>query len=407
MLMKIPDDPIDAYDYDLPENRIAAFPLTDRSASKLLQYKEGSISDHQFHQLDQLLPEGSLLVFNNTKVIHARLKFVLESGSQIEIFCLEPAQRQSAHDALTQTESCAWNCFIGNNRKWKSGRLHHHILSAAKEDILTVERIHKNDDSFVVKFSWTSGKCFAEIIEQIGLLPIPPYLKREVAETDEQQYQTVYARHEGSVAAPTAGLHFNDALFAQLKAKNIDSAFVTLHVGAGTFKPVSSDKISEHVMHEERLVIERSLLQQLLHQLDKGPVIAVGTTSLRTLESLYWLGQQLLQGKNWEGDFYVGQWEPYHEDQSEGTVREVLESLLAYADKKKLEKLEGYTGIMITRQYKLKMAQALITNFHQPRSTLLCLVSSLLGDDWRRVYAHALNNDYRFLSFGDGNLYWV
>jgi S-adenosylmethionine:tRNA ribosyltransferase-isomerase len=209
------------------------------------------------------------------------------------------------------------------------------------------------------------------------------------------------------VAAPTAGLHFNDALFAQLKAKNIDSAFVTLHVGAGTFKPVSSDKISEHVMHEERLVIERSLLQQLLHQLDKGPVIAVGTTSLRTLESLYWLGQQLLQGKNWEGDFYVGQWEPYHEDQSDGTVREVLESLLAYADKKKLEKLEGYTGIMITRQYKLKMAQALITNFHQPRSTLLCLVSSLLGDDWRRVYAHALNNDYRFLSFGDGNLYWV
>ncbi len=407
MLMKIPNDTIESYQYDLPENRIASFPLAERSASKLLQYKKGNISDHHFSDLANLIPEHSLLVFNNTKVIHARLKFQLASGAGIEIFCLEPAHRMAAQEALAQRESSVWNCLIGNNRKWKSGELVQGLVEGSNLYEIKIERIKKNEDSFEIKFTWTSRKSFAEIIEQIGMLPIPPYLKREAQEEDENQYQTVYAKHEGSVAAPTAGLHFTEDLLEELKAKNIDSGFLTLHVGAGTFKPVSSVDIAGHIMHEERLVIEIAMIEKLLQKIGKAPIIAVGTTSLRTLESLYWLGVQLLQGKIFENYFFVSQWEAYEDYDDYPAVKDALQIILTYAKKRNLQILEGYTGIMITRQYQLRVVDALITNFHQPKSTLLCLVSSLLGDDWRKVYAHALENDYRFLSFGDGNLYWV
>lgn len=405
--MKKPEDFIETYQYLLPENRIAPFPLKERSDSKLLQYKNGEISDYYFHQLPDLLPEKSLLVFNNTRVIHARIKFKLNSGAELEIFCLEPAYQIPVIEALGQTQSSVWNCLIGNNRKWKSGELEQIVSINHEKTTLKMERLIRNEDSFEVKFSWDSGYCFAEILEEIGKLPIPPYLKREAVEEDEKQYQTVYAKEEGSVAAPTAGLHFTPAIFKRLEAKMIDSVFLTLHVGAGTFKPVSTEKIADHVMHREKLIIELSMVESLLAQRKNGPVIAVGTTTLRTLESLYWLGVQLLNGKRFDHYFTIDQWEPYRDYQQLPEGQEVLEAIVDYAKRNNLQKLEGFTGIMITKDYKIRFADALITNFHQPGSTLLCLVSSILKDEWKRVYEHALSHDYRFLSFGDGNLYWV
>ena len=404
--MKKPEELIESYQYELPDSKIAAFPLAERAEAKLLQYRAGKISDHHFFDLPELLPENSLMVFNNTRVIHARLKFKLDSGAQLEIFCLEPAGQLPAHIALAQKKKSIWNCLIGNNRKWKTGELIQEFVVGIERIELKIERLEKNDDSFTVQFTWKEEMCFAEIIEKIGKLPIPPYLNREAEVEDEKNYQTVYAKEEGSVAAPTAGLHFTEEIFGKLNQRKIHSAFLTLHVGAGTFKPVSSKNISDHVMHEEKLIVDINLVEQILKFKNNSPVIAVGTTSLRTLESLYWLGLQVYREKEFEEYFYVGQWEPYENVSDLPGVEVVLNALLSFARKRKLNKLEGFTGIMITSAYALKVADALITNFHQPASTLLCLVSSILGDDWRKVYEHALNNDYRFLSYGDGNLYW-
>lgn len=392
--------------YDLPENRIAKYPLAERDLSKLLIYRDGNINENVYRNLDEYIPENSLLIFNNTKVIQARLHFKNSTGARIEIFCLEPSEENNEpSSAMSQKTSVKWVCLIGRLEKWKDK-----IITFKTNDFsLNAEIVKQNGIEFTILFSWEpSHFSFAEILEQVGEMPIPPYLKRASEPIDVSRYQTVYAEQKGSVAAPTAGLHFSDLIFEKLMAKNVITDYVTLHVGAGTFKPVKSETMEGHNMHSEWIEVERKSIENILHQISKNEsnnnIIAVGTTSLRTIESLYWMGVKAHTNLELAiEELEVKQWDAY-ELQQNITPKSSLTSLLSWLEKNKIEKLICKTQIIIVPSYHLKIANALITNFHQPNSTLLLLVAAIVGDDWKTIYNYAMNNDFRFLSYGDGSI---
>ncbi len=393
-----------ALDYDLPDERIAKYPLTKRDASKLLVWENGKISDAVFSSIDTLLPEKSLLVFNNTKVIRARLQFQKKTGAQIEIFCLDPVEPADYQISFQQTQNCTWNCMVGNLKKWKDEPLLKEIEFEGETVGIKAEKLKQGGGNVQVCFSWDNEKMdFASLIEAFGILPIPPYLNRETEESDQLRYQTIYSKIKGSVAAPTAGLHFTDEVFNSLKKKEIECAELTLHVGAGTFKPVKSETIADHEMHAEQIHVHKDFLKLLLKK--TGNLIAVGTTSIRTLESLYWLGVQLSETPDISpSQLHIAQWLPYQKE-THISVTKSINTLINYLEKHQLESLIASTQIIIVPGYEFKIVDGMITNFHQPQSTLLLLISAYLGDDWKNVYKHALQNDYRFLSYGDSNLY--
>ena len=399
------------YTYELTEERIAKYPLPQRDESKLLIYKNGKIEENNYYNLDKYIPSNSLLVFNNTKVVEARLIFQKSSGSVIELFCLEPAEEYpDITTAMMQKKKVLWKCLVGGAKKWKDESLIKMIKmieSDSKEVELVAKKIKKLTDDFLIEFSWNDASLsFAEILHHTGSVPLPPYLHREAEETDKERYQTIYAKHEGSVAAPTAGLHFTERLFQKLEKKNIQRDFVTLHVGAGTFKPVKPETISEHEMHPEFFEVQKIFIENLLYHLDKN-IIVVGTTSLRTIESLYWLGvKTIFQAEISQHDLQLQQWEVYNIDASDISTEQALQSLLQWMNKNQTEVLVTKTQIIIVPGYELKVANGLITNFHQPQSTLLLLVASIVGDHWKKIYSYALENNFRFLSYGDGSLIW-
>lgn len=391
---------IDDYNYPLPDDRIAKYPLPQRDQSKLLVWRRGQITQTIFAQLPDNLPSESMLVFNDTKVIHARLLFRKVTGTVIELFCLEPWQ-QSLAEAFSQTEHCCWLCFVGNNKRWKEGALQRQLTIAGRPIVLTATRCEAQGNAWVVDFRWSGQVPFATLIDQAGVIPLPPYLHRASEASDNERYQTVYATHEGSVAAPTAGLHFTEAVFDSLRRTGIETDFVTLHVGAGTFKPVNTPTIGEHEMHVEKVLIARSLIEHVLSHQGK-PLVAVGTTSVRTLESLYWFGVKLLANPNLS-DMQIRQWDPYQLAQQVSTTQ-ALQQVLHWMDKQQTEHLLGDTQLLIAPGYHYHIIDGLITNFHQPKSTLLLLVAALIGDGWRECYRYALSHDFRFLSYGDSCL---
>ncbi len=407
---KIQNIRIEAYDYDLPDERIAKFPLVQRDTSKLLVYKEGVIREDVFHHLDDYLPEHSLLVFNNTKVIQARMIFQKETGAQIEIFCLEPRVPADYNQSFIQNKTCSWLCLVGNAKRWKEGKLKKtihdpHFPTPEDGNIdLYAEKLESHGETHLIRFSWNRPDIsFAEILDICGELPIPPYLNRKTEEEDKQTYQTVYSKIKGSVAAPTAGLHFTEEVFELLRDKHIDMEELTLHVGAGTFKPVKSETISDHVMHSECFTIQSSTIEQLLEK--QGAVVAVGTTSVRTLESLYYLGGMLEKNPDIPLEqLEVTQWMPYENENNKLTAKEALRHILLYLQKKGLSSLTAHTQILIAPGYEFKIVKGIITNFHQPKSTLLLLISAFLKGDWKNVYDYALAHDFRFLSYGDSSL---
>lgn len=393
---------IEDFDYPLPDERIAKFPLEKRDESKLLKYSDGEISEHVFHDLPDLLPKGTMLVFNNTKVIHARLFFQKESGAAIEIFCLKPYMT-AVSTTFEERERCKWICLVGNNKKWKSGGISRSFTVAGKDVVLTAERKEPHKNAWIVEFSWTGGFPFAEVIEQAGVMPLPPYLHREAVESDNTRYQTVYAEHKGSVAAPTAGLHFTENVFGNLKKNGIMTEFVTLHVGAGTFKPVTCEKIGDHIMHYEHIVMAREHIENIVRNSDRK-IIPVGTTSVRTLESVYWFGVKLSMNPDLDV-MEVQQWDPYELEDHAVSSAEAFEAVLNYLDRHDTPILEGDTQLLIAPGYRFHVIDGLITNFHQPKSTLLLLVSALIGDKWKDCYRYALDNGFRFLSYGDSCLF--
>lgn len=401
----MPTDPrnisIADYDYPLPDERIAKFPLAERDQSKLLVYRGSEITESQFFHLPELLPEGAMLLFNNTKVIHARLFFHKPTGSLIEIFCLEPWQQPVA-TAFEQRTSCTWLCYIGNNKKWKEGPLEREFKIQNSEFKITASRRNAVGEAWLVDFQWTGNISFAELIDNVGVIPLPPYLHREAEESDNTRYQTVYAHYEGSVAAPTAGLHFTDRLLDELRAKGFKTEYITLHVGAGTFKPVSTDTIGEHTMHVEQVQIHRSNLEHIIAHLGH-PIIPVGTTTVRTLESVYWFGVQLENNPDLQS-MHVLQWDPYKLESLGISTLQAYHNVLQWMQRHDTDTLFGDTQLLIAPGYKYHVVSGLITNFHQPRSTLLLLVSALIGDDWRRCYRYALDHGFRFLSYGDSCL---
>ena len=390
------------YDYPLPEERIAKFPLEERDMSKLLVCKGDCIKESVFTHLSEFLEPNTLLVFNNTKVIHARLFFQKPTGSTIEIFCLEP-WNQPVATAFEERQRCAWTCFVGNNKKWKSEPLQRTLQIDSKEVTLTATRREAITNTWIIDFEWTGGFSFAEIIDKAGVIPLPPYLNRDAEESDAERYQTVYAQHEGSVAAPTAGLHFSEKVFNSLKEKHINTEFITLHVGAGTFKPVSSETIGEHEMHIEKVQISTDNLRNIIAHQGKN-IIPVGTTSVRTLESVYWFGVKLSLNPNLES-MHVLQWDPYELESHRLTMAESYQLVLDWMEKRNITLLDGDTQLLIAPGYKYHVISGLITNFHQPKSTLLLLVSALIGDRWKQCYQYALTHDFRFLSYGDSCLF--
>lgn len=397
---------IEDYNYDLPTDRIAKFPLALRDESKLLIYKKGNLSQAVFKDIDHLLPSNSLLFFNDTKVIQARLQFFKESGAKIEIFCLEPMQPTAEIQlAFQQKSPVIWKCFIGNAKKWKEGSLKKIIKFENDEIEFFAKRIGMEGEAHLVEFSWVPiAYNFSQLLESAGLVPLPPYLNREAEKEDKDRYQTIYAQYDGSVAAPTAGLHFTDDVFRKLDHKNIKTDEVILHVGAGTFKPVSADKISDHEMHTEKIIIRKSSIENLIRKRNKK-IIAVGTTTVRTLESVYWFGVKLIVDKSPE--FTIQQWDPYQEKyQLNKSVIEILEAVLDFMNKNELEELKGATQLMIAPGYTFNIVDILITNFHQPKSTLLLLVSAFMGNDWKQAYQYASDHDFRFLSYGDSCLFF-
>lgn len=394
---------IEEFNYPLPDERIAKFPLTKRDESKLLVYRNGKIDEAVFKQLSDYLPQGSMLVYNNTRVIQARMLFQKETGAQIEVFCLEPVIPHDYALVFQQTESCSWLCLVGNLKKWKEGALHKTIRMDDKEVVLSAERIKTTGDSHLVRFSWNNPQVtFAELLDAAGILPIPPYLHRETRESDLQTYQTVYSKIKGSVAAPTAGLHFTPEVLAGLDAKGFTREEVTLHVGAGTFKPVKSEVIGDHEMHTEFISVRRSAIDNIRTNL--GRIIAVGTTSVRTLESLYYMGRTLVNNPDATSEeLVVTQWTPYN-DTEEVTAHEALTALMDYLERNQTDTLLSATQIMIAPGYEFKIVKGIITNFHQPKSTLLLLISAFVNGNWKSIYNYALDNDFRFLSYGDSSL---
>ena len=401
-MKNIQDIAIAEYDYPLPDERIAKYPLSKRDTSKLLVYNKGCISENIFSSLPEYIPVGALMVFNNTKVIQARMRFRKETGAQIEVFCLEPETPNDYLLIFQQTKECVWRCLVGNSNRWKSGVLSQVISIAGKDVTLSVERIGGAASVNRVRFFWDGDVTFAELLDAAGELPIPPYLNRKTEENDKNTYQTVYSKVKGSVAAPTAGLHFTPAVLAALDAAGVQRGEVTLHVGAGTFKPVKSELIADHAMHEEYIEVQRGLIERLVAA--DGVAVAVGTTSVRTLESLYFLGELVHESPDIaEDELFVGQWTPYNKPHTLSAV-ESLHALLRWLDAKGLDRLHSHTQIMIAPGYEFRIVKAIVTNFHQPKSTLLLLVSAFIGGDWRRVYDYALENDFRFLSYGDSSL---
>lgn len=393
---------ISAFDYPLPNERIAKFPLEQRDHSKLLVCRHGVIEESQFFHIGEKLPQNAMIVMNNTKVIHARLFFRKPTGSMIEVFCLEPWQMPVAQ-SFEECERCTWMCFIGNNKKWKDAPLDREITINGESVRLTARRREPVGNAWIVDFEWTGGHSFAEIIDQAGVIPLPPYLHREAEDSDNDRYQTVYARHEGSVAAPTAGLHFTPKVFEDLKSRGIDTEFITLHVGAGTFKPVSTATIGEHEMHVEKVEISLSNIERILEHLG-SPIISVGTTTVRTLESLYWFGVKLGQNPDLQ-NMNVLQWDPYELEELGVGPQESYRNILDWMKRNEMTHLEGETQLMIAPGYRYHIINGIITNFHQPKSTLLLLVSALIGDKWKECYQYALDNGFRFLSYGDSCLF--
>lgn len=407
---------IDEYDYLLPDERIAKYPLKKRDSSKLLVYKNDTISTHTFADIAQFLPENSLLIYNNTRVIQARLEFFKTTGARIEVFCLEPALPADYAQSLTSNKQCTWKCMVGNLKKWKEGALTKKVNINGRLIEFHAELIESNGNTHTIQFTWNNKEIlFADILENAGELPIPPYLHRKTEESDLTNYQTVYSKIKGSVAAPTAGLHFTEDVFDSLKTKHIQTAEVTLHVGAGTFQPVKTRDVAEHEMHTEVIEIHKNTIELLLSNI--GNIIAVGTTSVRTLESLYYIGlqleksepnpQHLSQGREEQENriniLHVSQWAPYEANKTI-TTEVALNNILNYLNKENRTALHAETQIMIKPGYQFKIVKGIITNFHQPKSTLLLLVSAFVNGKWKKIYDFAYKNDYRFLSYGDSSL---
>jgi S-adenosylmethionine:tRNA ribosyltransferase-isomerase len=429
---------ISDFTYELPDQKIARYPLEQRDQSKLLVWGSGPIRENTYANIADEIPAESLLVFNNTKVVEARLLFQKPTGGLIELFCLEPAdQYEDITTAMLQKGSVQWKCLVGGAKKWKEGSVQLSVAApsgsgAASGVGLRIEAIKLAalPDCFLIEFRWEPAELsFAEVLHLAGDIPLPPYLNRATEEADKERYQTIYAKHDGSVAAPTAGLHFTENVFSKLSEKNILKAYVTLHVGAGTFKPVKAEQMKDHEMHAEFIDVTLETIEQLLAHVDKG-IIAVGTTSLRTLESLYWIGLKTIRNPHIAAaDLHVTQWEPYvsavetaenksaqknilKEYTSSGDIvlpsaKESLESLLQWMQKNNASRIITKTQIIIAPDYSFKIIRALITNFHQPQSTLLLLVSAIVGENWKKIYQYALDNEYRFLSYGDGSILFV
>lgn len=394
---------IDDFTYELPDERIANHPLHDRSQAKLLEYREGKISEHIFRDLPELLPTDTLLISNQTRVIHARLLVPIDTARTIEVFCLEPLTPVDYAQSLSSTEPVTWKCLVGGNRRWKSGQatLTHGDLQ------LHIERGERLDNAFMVTFSWqsTTPVSFGEVLEQAGTIPLPPYLNRAAEQDDRLRYQTVFAREKGSVAAPTAGLHFTPEVLDGLLQRGIEWQSLTLHVGAGTFKPVKSDTLGDHVMHREYFSVDLSLLRRLHAQLTSGaPIVAVGTTSMRVLESLFYFGAAIHQGA--DAGAMLDQWVASQVRYAPIEPAPALSALIQRLEQRGETSFSGHTQLLITPGVQLRIVDGLITNFHQPRSTLLLLVAAVVGDDWQRVYDYALAHDFRFLSYGDSSLLW-
>ncbi len=397
------------YNYSLPADRIAQFPLKERDGSKLLIHHQGRISEDIFSNVADYLSENSLLVFNDTKVIRARIYFSTPTGARVEIFCLEPVlPGPEIQAAFHQTGASTWKCLVGNLKRWKTGILVNEIIRDGGVNRLYAERISTDPEgNCLIAFRWDPpSKSFAEILDLAGLIPLPPYIHRPTESSDAQRYQTIYAANDGSVAAPTAGLHFTGPLLEKIAQKGIDCVKVTLHVGIGTFRPVSAEQIGDHVMHHEKLVVSRKTIEHLLKNPDR-PVFAVGTTSARTLESLYWLGVRLIrEGSGMPGA--IPQWYPYQPEHADAIpVKHSLEALLHHLERNQLDEYSGETQLMIVPGYSFKILSGLITNFHMPQSTLLLLVAALVGENWKQAYAYALANGFRFLSYGDSCIFFI
>lgn len=393
---------INDFDYPLPDERIAKFPLAERSASKLLVYRGGEISERRFADIGDVLPAGQLIVFNNTKVIRARIIMHKPSGARIEVFCLEPHAPADYERAFAVTGACEWSCIVGNRKKWKEGYVEINFDYGGAAVWLRAWIVEERGRECTVRFEWSAPMTFGQLLEHLGRIPIPPYLNRDSEEIDYTRYQTVYSKFEGSVAAPTAGLHFTPELLESLRGRGFDFAEVTLHVGAGTFLPVKDEDAAQHPMHTEHFEIRRDTVRQLLAKW--GAVTAVGTTSVRTLESLAALAWRIHATGSPDADRVIGQWELY-DIPADYTGRTALGELLGWMEREGVERLKAATQIMITPLgYTFRIVRNIITNFHQPKSTLLLLVSAYVGDDWRRIYDYALGHDFRFLSYGDSSL---
>ena len=403
---------IEEYNYPLPDERIAKYPLAQRDQSKLLIYRKGEVGEDKFCHIGEYLPADSLLIYNNTRVIQARLEFHKQSedgtqGARIEIFCLEPLVPHDYQLSLGSTDGCTWKCMIGNAKKWKAGALALPVVLPSGEEVrLLAEKGVQTGNTFAVSFSWEGASVsFAEILDAVGELPIPPYLNRKTEESDKTTYQTVYSRIKGSVAAPTAGLHFTDNVLNDLRQRGIQTAEVTLHVGAGTFQPVKVADANQHTMHTEIIAVPKATIQTIINNL--GHIVAVGTTSMRTLESLYFLGEQLYTTLHNSTQHYttlsVSQFEPYDHEHTLST-REALQAIIDYLEQTNQDTLHAETQIMIKPGYTFHIVDQLITNFHQPKSTLLLLVSAFVGGDWHTIYDYALSHDFRFLSYGDSSI---
>lgn len=403
MISNVQNINIAEYDYPLPDERIAKYPLPERDASKLLVKTHGRTSQQDvFRNIGNYLPERSVLVFNETKVVRARLQFVKESGAAIEIFCLEPVTGNGDYQlAFSASSPVEWHCLVGNSRRWKDGALTMLLTIRGMAVQLNAERLEKNDAYSLVRFSWEPAEIsFADVLEAAGEIPLPPYLHREAEPSDRERYQTVFAKYEGSVAAPTASLHLTKPLIAKLKEMGHTIEEVTLHVGAGTFRPVATDTIGEHEMHSESIIVKRQTIEHLRNNIGRT-IIPVGTTSMRTIESVYWIGVMLLEQGFEERNLHVNQWFPYQDREKLPTAKESLEAILKYLEMHHLDALHATTALMIAPSCPIMITKALITNFHQPKSTLLLLVSALIGDTWKEAYQFALDHGFRFLSYGD------
>lgn len=397
----IPEIHIEDYNYPLPDERIAKYPLSSRDSSKLLKYKDSCVEEQRFIDIADQIPEDSLMVFNDTKVVPARLHFQRETGAHIEIFCLEPVQPEEYVTMFAVTDTCRWKCIVGNVKRWKNDTLSlYNPLNDGKiaEMNLRADLVERAGETSIVEFSWDNGAPFSQVLEACGSVPIPPYLNRDTEAVDLERYQTLYARFRGSVAAPTAGLHFTENVLGDIRAKGVETETVCLHVGAGTFLPVKSSLVSEHTMHREPFVVTLGLLEKLLAR--KGKVTAVGTTSVRTLESLYYVGVSCLEKGHPED---VGQWDPYSREYAYST-EEALGAIVKYLKDNQLAELKVGTRIIIVPGFRFRIVDILVTNFHQPQSTLLLLISAFVDGDWKKIYDFALENGFRFLSYGDSSI---